>query len=220
MPDADRRYLALIGDIEASREHEDRSALQRRFDEAIATAVDRLSGPARPVSGPTITTGDEFQALFEDAGGVVAFTATLVDEMHPVRLRFGLEWGTLETELQDEAVGMDGPCFHRARAALETATDEGARVRFEGFGDRLDRALDGVADLIAAVRADWTDRQRQFATAHRELGVQQAVADRFDVSKSTVSESLASARAHEVREAERSLARMLAEATERGGERA
>lgn len=207
-------YAAVIGDIQGSRDHEDRGTLQQRFAEAIQAAAERCKAPQRtsPVSGPTITTGDEFQALFEEAAGVEAFLVDVTDLMHPVRLRFGLGLGELATPLQTEAVGMDGPCFHEAREALERADEEEAWVRVGGFGRRFDPSIDAIFDLVASVRGDWTDRQRELATAYRELGVQQAVADRFDVSKSTVSESLSSAHAHEVHDAETAIGDLLAEA--------
>jgi hypothetical protein len=203
-----RRYIALIGDIRGSREHEDRSRLQGRFARTLQDAGDPSSPPA---SGPTVTTGDEFQALFTSASGIEPFLLDVTEGLHPVELRFGLGQGPLETAFREEAIGMDGPCLHRARSALERAEDDEAWVRAEGFGARLDTGLDAFFDLVASVRDRWTDRQREFAEAYRELGVQQAVADRFDVSKSTVSESLASAHVHEVRRAERALADLLAE---------
>lgn len=220
-PDDDR-YVALIGDIRGSREHGDRAGLQQRFAEAIEAAGEPrtpASDPPAPVSGPTITTGDEFQALFETAAGVQGFLVDVTDLMFPVRLRFGLGFGGLETPLKEEAVGMDGPCLQNARQALDRAEDEDAWVRLEGFGRRFDPSLEAVFDLVAAVRSDWTDRQRQFAQAYRELEVQQAVADRFDVAKSTVSESLASAHAREVHEAESAIANLLAEAVGRPEDR-
>lgn len=208
----DDLYVAVIGDIRGSRDHAERSALQQRFAEAIEAAADRSSAEAAPRAGPTITTGDEFQALFARSAGAVPLLVDVTENLFPVRLRFGLGLGKLETPLKEEAVGMDGPCFHEARSALERADDDEAWVRVSGFGRRFDASLAAVFDLVASVRDDWTDRQREFATAYRELGVQQAVADRFEVSKSTVSESLASAHVHEVHGAEAAIADLLAEA--------
>lgn len=213
-------YVAVIGDIRSSRNHGDRGKLQQRFADAIEAAADRRkrsSEVASPAAGPTITTGDEFQVLFQASAGVAPFLVDVTELMFPVRLRFGLGLGSLETPLREEAVGMDGPCFHEARSALERADEEDAWVRVAGFGGRFDPSLDAVFDLVAAVRDDWTDRQREFATAYRELGVQQAVADRFGVSKSTVSESLASAHVHEVHAAEAAIADLLAQAAQAEG---
>lgn len=196
--------MAVIGDIRGSREAEDRAALQERFQGALDGAS---TGPASlptgaPLSGPTITTGDEFQALFEDAGPALGFAVRVTEAMHPARLRFGIGRGALETPLnEDDAIGMDGPCFHRARSAVQDSAGRRAWVAVEGFGERIDRAADATLALVAAVREGWTDRQREYASAYRELGVQHEVAERFDVAKSTVSESLAAARAKETLQA-------------------
>lgn len=222
---SDGLYVAVIGDIRASRQRDDRAALQREFQAALNQASDRFrreDGKTRlfaPTSGPTITTGDEFQALFDTPTGVEPFVLDVTEAMHPIKLRFGIGLGSLDTELKEEAIGMDGPCFHEARDALNLSKEQDAWVRVQGFGRRFDPSLNGVLDLIEAVREDWTDRQREFAFAYRELGVQQAVAERFGMAKSTVSESLAGARAREVRAAEKSVANLMAEAakmTERG----
>lgn len=203
-------YVAVIGDIRGSRDLEDRQAAQARFREAVDTLEDVL--PAGSTASPaTITTGDEFQALYEaDAVAAVDAIVHVTTAMAPARLRFGVGLGTLETELNTEAaIGMDGPCFHRAREAVDAAKQAGGWVRVLGFGDDLDRSAGDLFDVVAAIREDWTDRQAEFARAYRELGIQKDVADRFDVSPSVVSESLKSAHVHRVLAAETSLARLL-----------
>jgi hypothetical protein len=139
------------------------------------------------------------------------------DRFHPARLRFGIGRGTLETEVNpDQAIGMDGPCFHRARAAIDAARSDGAWLRVAGWPGDLDGHVNALFDLVQCVREDWTDRQAQFARALAEEGTQKRVAARYDVSKSTVSESLSAGHVQEVRRAERSLAASLQDA--RGGE--
>lgn len=212
MVGSDRRYIALIGDIRASREIEDRQQVQQRFHAAIEALEGEL--PAGSIaSPPTVTTGDEFQALFADARAPVRAISRVADALHPVQLRFGLGAGRLDTALnEDTAIGMDGPCFHRARDAIDEAKDRGGWVRVKGFSTTLDGNAGPLFDTVAALRHAWTDRQAEIARAFRSTGVQKAVAERFDVSPSVVSESLASAHAHEVFAAERSLAAFLAAA--------
>jgi hypothetical protein len=214
--DEDRTLVAVIGDLRRSRAADDRAALQRRFERALEAAAEpRPAGALQlpdpdPVSGPTITTGDEFQTLFGAPEEALELVLRLDEALHPVRARYGLGAGALETPVNpDDAIGMDGPCFHRARAALEGADRTDRWVQVEGFGDRVDPAASATLDLAAAVRAGWTDRQRSYAEAYRELGVQAEVAERFDVAKSTVSESLAAANAHRVFEALRETAGLL-----------
>jgi len=204
-------YVALIGDIRGSRELDDRKAVQDEFKRVVATLNDRL--PDSAIASPfTVTTGDEFQVLLYDALHAVDAAVLASDRFHPARLRFGIGRGRLDTERNPEqAIGMDGPCFHRARDAIDAARDDGAWVRVAGWRPPLDERVNALFDLVQCVREDWTDRQAEFARALEVEGTQKRVADRFDVSKSTVSESLSAGHVHEVREAEGSLAALLEE---------
>lgn len=205
----DSLYVALIGDIRGSRELEDRHEVQEEFHELVAYLNEHV--PASSIASPfTVTTGDEFQVLLMDATGAVRAAVSASDQFHPARLRFGIGRGELETEVNTErAIGMDGPCFHRAREAINAASEDEAWLRVAGWSEGIDQHVNMMFDLMQCVREDWTDRQAQFARALREEGTQKRVAERYEVSKSTVSESLSAGHVHEVRSAEASLATLL-----------
>ncbi len=196
--------MALIGDIRGSRQLEDRAAVQEELREALDQLPEELDEAI--VSRPVITTGDEFQGLFETPEAAVQALGRLDERFAELSFAFGIGVGELETELREEAVGMDGPCFHHARAALEAAKDEGVGIRVAGFGAQADRLASAVLALVAATRSDWTEVQARYALALRDASTQQAVAELFDRSKSSVSESLAVAHVREVRAAEAEVA--------------
>lgn len=222
------RYVALIGDIVGSREAEDRADLQERFREAVERVNDfyemlpnSSSGPGKLVSPLVVTTGDEFQGLFGSPKAAVGAAGFVSDWMAPYTLRFGLGYGPLETEVnEDQAIGMDGPCFQRARRALERAEAEDGWLRIRGFGD-LDHDLGHLADPIGVLRSRWTDRQAEFIRTLRRLNEplgwarQKDVAQELDVSESTVSESLGAAAYSTVKDAEAGLRGLLHGAVER-----
>ncbi len=122
-------YIALIGDLVSSRKLTslDRNRIQTRLTE-LFNSFSKDTNPGL-VSQPLITLGDEFQALFNaDAAGshsVLDLLVTIVDLARPTGVRFGVGVGPLTTALKPQALGMDGPCFHRARQALDRsrATD-------------------------------------------------------------------------------------------------
>lgn len=205
----DPSFVALIGDIRGSRELEDRNTVQKEFKRIVNSLNDRIPDSSI-ASRFTVTTGDEFQALLTDGADAVEAAVSASDQLHPVRLRFGIGSGKLDTEVNpNQAIGMDGPCFHRAREAINSARKDGAWLRVDGWSKDLDRHVNPMFDLVQCVREDWTDRQAQFALALSEEGTQKRVADRYDVSKSTVSESLSAGHVQEVRSAEHSLAKLL-----------
>lgn len=205
----DRIFVALIGDIRGSRELENRKRVQKEFKGVVNSLNDYIPNSSI-ASQFTVTTGDEFQVLLTDAIDAVDAAVTASDQFHPARLRFGIGRGELDTEVNpDQAIGMDGPCFHRAREAINSARDDGAWLRVGGWSKDLDRHINSMFDLVQCVREDWTDRQAQFAVTLEEEGTQKRVADRYDVSKSTVSESLSAGHVQEVRNAVNSLGELL-----------
>lgn len=205
----DPLFVALIGDIRGSRELEERNKVQKEFKRVVNSLNDHVPDSSI-ASRFTVTTGDEFQVLLTDATDAVEAAVSASDRFHPARLRFGIGRGELDTEVNpNQAIGMDGPCFHRARDAISSARKDGAWLRVDGWSKDLDGRINPMFDLIQCVREDWTDRQAQFALALKEEGTQKRVAERYDVSKSTVSESLSAGHVQEVRNAENSLAELL-----------
>jgi hypothetical protein len=119
----DRECLAtLIGDIVASREHVDRSGLQRSLRVVLSWANKHLD-PVQPLE---LAVGDEFQGGFSDVAAATRASllirlALLVGEAG-VDSRYGLGLG--EVTVFDEArapVSQDGPGWWSARDAIERA---------------------------------------------------------------------------------------------------
>jgi len=187
-----RTALALIGDIVDSRrlDPDHRYALQEVWTRLFQSWGDRQGGGM--LARPTITLGDEFQGLFhaDDAGAADALTIMeqASDAARPAKVRFGLGWGEITTPLREEALGMDGPCFHRARAALESAREDGHLCRLEAGGDAADMAWSALASYCLQDRSTWSDPQWQAITAYRELGSWAAVADSLGVTRGAISQ--------------------------------
>ena len=112
------KYLVLIGDVVASRHLPVRAQFQRRMKGALQALNARRKGLASPY---TLTLGDEFQAVHRDANTAFADIFALLAEIAPVQARFALAVGEIVTPINPaQAIGMDGPAFHRARALLES----------------------------------------------------------------------------------------------------
>ncbi|MBL9216429.1 MAG: hypothetical protein JNG83_13210 [Opitutaceae bacterium] len=124
------RYLVIIGDVVASRRLPARAQFQRR----LKTLLQGLNRRGRGLVSPyTLTLGDEFQAVYRDAGTAFADIFTLLAGLAPVRARFALAAGEIVTPLNPaQAIGMDGPAFHRARALLDRLKREGRLLGVQG----------------------------------------------------------------------------------------
>jgi len=199
--------IAVIGDIVESRSLPDRAAVQRRLLEAVddfnRDHGDDLAAALR------LTTGDEVQALLADPAVAVDLVTRLSDALRPARLAWGLGRGPVSTDRSDDVSAMDGPCFHRARAAVEAAADGGVWLQVRGFSEVDDRVLSGLFRLLGVLRAGWTDTQFAYVRALRGA-TQREVAERFGRDETTVSRTLSRAHVHDVLEAEEAARALLA----------
>ncbi len=124
------RYLAIIGDIVDSKHVPKRADLQKKLAAALRKINDRKPLPASPF---TITLGDEFQAVYKGADSLFLDIFSILAEIHPVEARFGVGVGELSTPLNaKQALGMDGPAFHRAREAITVLKKSGYLIHLEG----------------------------------------------------------------------------------------
>ena len=203
------RATAFIGDVSSSRDlgSEERGELQRQL-EALLDRVNRELDEAI-LADFTITVGDEFQGLLVRPGALPELVWRLRDRLPDVRFWTGVGFGTLDTELEDRAIGMDGPAFHRAREALEAAHDEGLHGGvFSGFGED-DGVLGGLARLLDWQRQGFTDAQREAVRRVRAGETQTEAARKIGVSRQAVSKRLAAAGWTAYRDAEESLRSLL-----------
>jgi hypothetical protein len=184
-------YCVVIGDISKSRELRDRAIIQERFKAAIEEINRRFTDSI--VSRFLITIGDEFQGVLNDAAKSYDVIVATRELLYPVQFVFGIGVGTITTEIAPEAIGMDGPAFHNARAALEEGKEKGYEVRYRGLGEPLDYLINATLVLIEALKRNWTEHQFKVITVYRQTGNQAEVARRLKVSRSAISQILAAA---------------------------
>ncbi len=125
------QYLALIGDVVGSKDVSERAHFQKKLTNALKKINDRKP---RPVVSPyTVTLGDEFQAVYRSADTLFFDVFSILSEMHPVEIRFGVGLGELTTPINaKQALGMDGPAFHRARAMITTLKESEYLLGLQG----------------------------------------------------------------------------------------
>jgi hypothetical protein len=183
-------YIALIGDIVHSRLLQNRAEVQRDLMDLMRWLNHTYETSI--ASSFIITTGDEFQALFSDPNPIADILWDLDDRFPWGRIRTGIGVGIITTELKSEAIGMDGPVWYEARAAIERAKDESSCGGvFSGFGADQDRILNGMAKLLHWHRSKQTDLQRlTFRLARRGMS-QKEIASSRDTSKQSISALLA-----------------------------
>jgi hypothetical protein len=156
------QVIALIGDVVSSKTVADRGAFQRR----LAKVLGQTNGAALHLASPyTITLGDEFQAVYRKADYVFADIFEILAEIHPVRARVALGVGSLATRINPvQALGMDGPAFHEARAALIAMKEDKRLLRIGGKPATAWQLANHVLNLLSHQVERWS-RNRLEITA-------------------------------------------------------
>ncbi|HOB23000.1 MAG TPA: SatD family protein [Bacillota bacterium] len=110
-------YLGMKLDLVASRKIIERKKVFQVAEEINLLYKDHLAAKM------IITHGDEAQALLFPtcSGQLFDLIEEICQKMEPVAVRFGFGAGNLTTSLRPEAIGMDGPVWHRAEEALRLA---------------------------------------------------------------------------------------------------
>jgi hypothetical protein len=188
-----RPCIALIADMVKSRQlsPSQRPKIQEHFRDFVSSL--NKSYARHILSKFIITLGDEFQGLLSSATPIPRLMWDIDLHFRARRLRVGLGFGVLHTPLQKEAINIDGPALHFARAALERAAEERSFGGvFFGFGD-LDPVLNGFARILWFHRSKFTAKQLRIVDLLRRNPSQTAVAHELRVSRQAISKHVASA---------------------------
>ncbi len=110
------KKIVLIGDIISSKRIKNRNEIQRKLVKLFKKINKGNKGLVSPY---TITLGDEFQALYQNADNLFNDVWQIMLDLYPERIRFSIGIGELTTRVNKrQAIGMDGPAFYNARAGL------------------------------------------------------------------------------------------------------
>lgn len=201
-----KTYCVIIGDINKSRSLADRERVQRKFQQAI----DTINKEFKTVIAAklVLALGDEFQGLLKTPAESYKIVRRFQDLMEPVSLSFGIGVGTLSTSLKSTPLGMDGECFHRARAAVQKAKRAKRRLVY----DFNDAAVVLVNALIGLMDKQWkrlTSRQQEIMRLIKEYSRQEVVANKLHITQQAVSKAYTSTVIKEFHEADDSLREFL-----------
>ena len=111
-------YIAVIGDLVASKKISDRRAVQEKLG-AVLSGIN-ASYSKDLASRFMLTLGDEFQGLLLAGAHTVAIVEKIEREMHPTMVRFGIGVGRITTAIDRHLpLGADGPAYYYARQMID-----------------------------------------------------------------------------------------------------
>lgn len=174
-----KRHLVVIGDIVDSRRLRGRAAFQRKFSDSLG----ELSCGQKSLASPyTLTLGDEFQAVYRRAGGLFADLCRVRIACQPARVRLAVALGEIKTAINPaQALGMDGPAFHLARARIDALKADGGWFGLDGDAPGTPGTRGALIDLVCAGVDSWQPNRwrillgliegKSAAACAREIGI-------------------------------------------------
>jgi hypothetical protein len=188
MAQLNQLMAGLIGDMVRSRDSGDRAELQQQMAEVLAVVNGLVGGQ------PVFTIGDEFQARFDSPAQAVEASLQLhLRSSGLIHLRIGIGWGELLVDDPGRSpFGQDGPCWWRAREAIDfvesSARSRGpeARTAFRSASN-MDPLLNGYL-LLRDTLLDGFDEMDIRITLGLMDGLSQTeIATRLGINKSSIS---------------------------------
>jgi len=208
----------VVGDVVDSRTIDSREQLERDLGDAVAHVNDAFEDIVADFA--RLKGVDEIGGVLETPANAYGVVRSITERVHPVSIRFAVVFGSVDiAPTSSDVARMDGPAFHRADELLGRIETEGRLIGLDidtdgghggsdsaGLSHGDDFLLCGLladhVDLLQLWKARWTDRQLELVRAYRSLGSVVAVADEFEVTPQTVSDSLRRSRARTVLEME------------------
>jgi len=139
--------IVLIGDIVESKQLDYKE--RKRIQTFLEDTFEEINKESDSIRAPhTLTLGDEFQAVYGNAGSLWDDCWKILAELHPVFVRFSASVGTIVTPInRKQAIGMDGPAFHAAREGIEELKNSG-RLFAVHFEKSVDPTTDATLRLM------------------------------------------------------------------------
>ncbi len=190
-------FSCVTCDLVASTSVPDRAQLQLRIEQVLQRAnAEEAAGLVVPLS---VTLGDEWQGLLRSAEAAFRLEFQLRRWLHPLRMRSGIGLGAVATAIRERTAQMDGPCFHRSRAALLAAKKRhGPATVLDSGRPELDAWVNAGERLLLGVMDRWTGRQFECVMAWLDHGSEPAAARALGIAQPTLHKSVAAALGKEV----------------------
>jgi len=148
-------YLVLIGDIAGSRKIKpaEREKLQLRLISLFGEINDEDDSIVSPY---TITLGDEFQAVYHSADHFFRHIWFVISSVHPLEIRWSAALGGISTPInREQAIGMDGPAFHRARDGMEILKRNNLLFHISTDDAVFDEMANNALNIISSQVRSW-----------------------------------------------------------------
>ncbi|MBQ3513978.1 MAG: hypothetical protein IJA32_09320 [Lachnospiraceae bacterium] len=193
-------YIAIIGDIKNSKKIENRNQIQEKLNSVLkyVNEVYQTDMAAKFI----ITLGDEFQGLIKSNEHLLDIIKYIQQEMYPIKLRFGIGFGEISTDIfYEAAIGADGPAYYAARKMIEELREQEKKLKKQAADIQISvyntesfevAEINTILALMKIIEDGWSEKQRfTIWDMKRNGGSQEECAKRMNTTQSTVARRLA-----------------------------
>lgn len=213
------KHIALIGDIINSKKIDDRFSIQTKMETVLSEINNDYKDDID--SNFMITLGDEFQGLLRSPSNITSIIEIIEREMYPVKLRFGIGIGNIDTNIiRETPFGMDGPAYHNARKMLQhiKASEKKRMVSKTDIMIEIDEApeysklINTIFSLTYNIKKKWKEPQVITINEYIHSGHnQEEAAAKLGITQSAVYKRLDSANYYTYVESMRNVENSLSE---------
>lgn len=163
-----KSYLIVIGDLVQSKKLD--SSSRKQVQNCLKSVFQRINNSSNSIVSPyTITLGDEFQVVYQTADQIFNHLWMISTEIHPVFARFSISLGEISTEInREQALGMDGPAFHRAREQVEMMKENNRLLAITTDQENFNRLVNSTFRILETNLNTWKKNRFSILYQHQQ----------------------------------------------------
>ena len=162
-----KNYIVIIGDIKKSKQISDRNCIQKKFESCLNEINANYKNDI--AANFLITLGDEFQGVLSAGKNLFKIIDHIKSSIYPQKLRFGIGIGQISTDLNNIALGSDGPAYYAARRSIEYLhqLEKTEKLKTQDIYVGIYNSYNSIVDeinmflkLSYLIEYSWNDKQR------------------------------------------------------------
>jgi len=196
--------VVIRGDMIKSREVKAKEEFWKKLDHVIS----RINREFRKklIRKFEIFKGDEITGMSENLRDAYAIVSKLMEYLQPLKIRMVISEGSIDQNRRTENLNeLDGEVFWNSSTAMNELKKSKRYVRFTTSNPENDRLVSDIADLLADLKYEWTEKEKEIIQYYEELSNQNKVARKLHISQQSVSDGLRRAKYKQIRETENAL---------------
>lgn len=158
----------------------------------------------------SLSRGDELQGIIAGWLEEPGIIRKLRYHCRPLKLKIGIGLGRIAREqIQKDSWKMNGPAFHRARAALEQSKKSKENLTIVKTGiDQFDELINCIWLLIDTLQGNWTDKQWEAVHTYEKSGTYEEAAKILNISMQNVEKRCKAAQWKQIKQSENILGKI------------